>query len=151
MSRYLLKDQAEKLYAAVEGIGRSLEKDLIGPEQNLTKPQLRTLMSISHAKCCTMSELGRLTGYPTSALTGIVDRMMKKKLVRRIRDDNDRRIVKVTATPSGIELAAGFRRKLIRCISVVLEKMSPEEREMMVLTINKAADGFLSPDGHKDN
>ncbi len=148
MNRYLLKEQAEKLYAAVEGIERSLEKDLIGPEQNLTKPQLRTLMSISRVKCCTMSELSRLTGYPTSALTGIVDRMMKKKLVRRVRDDNDRRIVKVTATPSGIDMAAGIKRKLIRCFSVILEKMAPVDREMMVLTINKVAAGFVQQDGH---
>jgi len=55
-----------------------------------------------------MSELGRQTGYPTSALTGIVDRMIRKKLVRRIRDDNDRRIVKVTATSSGLKTRPRF-------------------------------------------
>jgi DNA-binding MarR family transcriptional regulator len=146
MKKLLLKAQAERLFKAVEGIERSLEHDLIGSEMDLTKPQLRTLMAISRAGCVTMSELGKLTGYPTSALTGIIDRMIKKKLVQRVRDDDDRRIVKVIATPPGAALAAGFQRKLLRSFSVVLGKMELREREKMVSMIEKIARSFVNKD-----
>jgi DNA-binding MarR family transcriptional regulator len=142
MDKRFLKIQAERLFAAVEAIEKSLERDLIGTELDLTKPQLRTLMSISRAKRCTMSELGKLTGYPTSALTGIIDRMIKKKLVRRVRNGSDRRIVNVVATETGVSLAGDFHKKLMRCMSVVLEKMEPDDREKMVVLMEKIASGF---------
>jgi DNA-binding MarR family transcriptional regulator len=148
MSKSLLKKQAERLFTAVEGIERSLEHDLIGSELDLTKPQLKTLMAVSRAEYTTMSELGKLTGYPTSALTGIIDRMIKKKLVRRVRGDNDRRVVKVIATPFGTELAAAFHRKLMRSLSVVLEKMEPNGREKMVSMVENIAQGFVKKDEH---
>jgi DNA-binding MarR family transcriptional regulator len=97
-----------------------------------------------------MSELGKLTGYPTSALTGIIDRMLKKKLVKRVRDDDDRRIVKVIATDIGSDLAAEFQRQLMRCISVVLEKMEPSDREKMVSLMEKVA-ASLAVQGIRNN
>jgi DNA-binding MarR family transcriptional regulator len=142
MDKRYLKIQADRLFTAVEAIEKSLERDLIGAELDLTKPQLRTLMSISRASCCTMSELGKLTGYPTSALTGIIDRMIKKKLVRRVRNEDDRRIVNVVATETGARMAVEFHRKLMRAISVVLEKMEPDDREKMVVLMEKIASGF---------
>jgi DNA-binding MarR family transcriptional regulator len=148
MNKSLLKRQAERLFAAVEKIERSFEHDLIGSALDLTKPQLRTLMAVSHAKFVTMGELGKLTGYPTSALTGIIDRMVRKKLVRRVRGDDDRRVVKVIATPVGTELAANFHRKLMRALSVVLEKMEPDGREKMVSMVEVIARGFVKKDEH---
>jgi DNA-binding MarR family transcriptional regulator len=145
MDRQLLKKQAQRIFAAVDSIEKSLEKDLIGAELDLTKPQLKTLMSISQNKCCTMSELGRLTGYPTSALTGIVDRMIKKRLVHRIRDKDDRRIVKVLPTKSGSVMAHEFRLKLIRHTSVILKKLDDQEREKMVSLVERIAGSFDSP------
>jgi DNA-binding MarR family transcriptional regulator len=148
MGKNQIKEQAERLLAAVEEIQRSLEHEPAGSELDLTKPQLRTLMAISRANCVSMSELAKLTGYPTSALTGIIDRMLKKKLVRRVRDDGDRRIVKVVTSPLGEELAVGFRRKLMRCFSVVLGKIKPIERERMVAMVDKIASSFVKQNGH---
>jgi DNA-binding MarR family transcriptional regulator len=148
--RHLLKIQADRLFTAVEEIEKSLVRDLAGAELDLTKPQLRTLIAISRVKCCTMSELGKLTGYPSSALTGIIDRMLKKRLVKRVRDDDDRRIVKVMATDTGSNLATGFQRKLMRSTSVILEKMGPTDREKMVSLIEKIAAGFTEQ-GNRNN
>jgi DNA-binding MarR family transcriptional regulator len=145
--KHTLKTQADRLFTAVEAIEKSLEHDFAGAELDLTKPQLKTLIAVYHAKCCTMSELGKLTGYPTSALTGIIDRMLKKKLVKRVRDNDDRRIVKVTITDTGSSLAAEFHRKLMRCLSVVLEKIGPDEREKMVTLMEKIAAGFPNRNG----
>jgi len=108
----------------------------------LTLPQLRTLMVVARNEYCTMSELGRLTGYAASALTGIIDRMIKKRLVVRVGDDNDRRIVKVAATRKGIGLAQEHYRKIVKHISAILEKASLSERAKIVNLIEKIAGSF---------
>ena len=144
-----MRTQAERIFAAVEKIERAFDKDLSGIEFDLTRPQLKTLISISHNNCCSMSELGRRTGYPTSALTGIIDRMVRKRLVRRVRDNHDRRIVNVITTQNGHDLAREFRRKLLKRTIVVLEKMSDSEREKMISLVERIAAGFEIQNGPK--
>jgi MarR family transcriptional regulator, organic hydroperoxide resistance regulator len=142
MENKLIKEQAQRIFAAVGVIERSLEKDLITVEMDLTIPQIRTLMAVYINECCTMSELAKFTGYATSALTGIVDRMIKKKLVQRVRDENDRRIVNVVATRSGCILADEYSRKLMRHTSTILEKLNISEREKIVAFVEKIAKSF---------
>ena len=46
-------------------------------------------------------ELGGRFGVPMSTMTGLVDRMEKKGLVRRMRGRRDRRAIELEATPAG--------------------------------------------------
>lgn len=137
-----LKEQAERILTAIEEIERSLERNLIGAELDLTRPQLRTLISVARNNHCPMSKLGNLTGYPTSALTGIIDRMIIKKLVRRVRDENDRRIVKVEATANGLKLAGQSYRIILSNTRAILQKVDQNEREKIVSLVEKIADSF---------
>lgn len=138
----ILHLQAERILSAVSIIERELEKDHFRFDFDLTHPQLNIMMVISKCRRCTMSELARLTGYPTSALTGIIDRMISKKLVSRLRDEKDRRIVHVSLTPSGTRLAARLRRLIISHTTRVLEKVGPQDREKMILLVEKIAESF---------
>ena len=45
-------------------------------------------------------ELGGRFGVPVSTMTGLIDRMEKKGLVRRVRDRRDRRSIELEATPT---------------------------------------------------
>jgi DNA-binding MarR family transcriptional regulator len=138
----ILYVQAERIFSAVSIIERELERDHFRAEFDLTHPQLKIMIMISKCRQCTMSELARLTGYPTSALTGIIDRMIAKKLVGRLRDSGDRRIVHVSLTPSGTKLAARLRRRIIFHTTRVLERIGPTDREQMILLVEKIADSF---------
>jgi DNA-binding MarR family transcriptional regulator len=141
-SKTLLREQAERVFSAVTVIERSMERDHFRGEFDLTHPQLMTMVMIARCKQCTMSELGRLTGYPTSAMTGIIDRLIGKKLVSRIRDNNDRRIVHVSLTPSGIRMAHRLRDRILTHTTRVLEMVGPSDREKMILLVEKIADAF---------
>ena len=44
-------------------------------------------------------------------MTGIIDRLVKMKLVRRTRSEHDRRVVLVEATPGGVELINQIREE----------------------------------------
>ncbi|MBW1856166.1 MAG: MarR family transcriptional regulator, partial [Deltaproteobacteria bacterium] len=48
-----------------------------------------------------IGELGRNARVKSSTMTDMIDRLEKEKIVERIRDDGDRRVVKVRLTDKG--------------------------------------------------
>jgi DNA-binding MarR family transcriptional regulator len=76
----------------------------------LTLPQFVALASlVAYTHPCTMSELTKVTLQDPPTMTGIIDRLLKVKLVQRTRSETDRRVVLVQATPAGIELLKRVR------------------------------------------
>ncbi|MBI1881766.1 MAG: MarR family transcriptional regulator [Chloroflexi bacterium] len=71
----------------------------------LTHPQFVTLATLTaHRQACTMSDLINVTFQDAPTMTGVIDRLVKMRLVERTRSETDRRVVLVLATPAGIEL-----------------------------------------------
>ncbi|MCK6630548.1 MAG: MarR family transcriptional regulator [Anaerolineae bacterium] len=71
----------------------------------LTQPQFMTLATLTaHKEACTMSDLIHVTFQDAPTMTGVIDRLVKMKLVERTRTETDRRVVLVKATSAGIDL-----------------------------------------------
>jgi DNA-binding MarR family transcriptional regulator len=71
----------------------------------LTHPQFITLAAlVSHKKPCAMRDLTEATFQDPPTMTGIIDRLVKMKLVRRTRSETDRRVVLVQANELGNEI-----------------------------------------------
>jgi DNA-binding MarR family transcriptional regulator len=85
----------------------------------LTRPQVRVLVWVEHIPGITQAELAeRLTMSPM-ALTGLLDRMESKDLVKRVGDPKDRRVKRIYRTDGALKLkpdmdkiAAEFRKQL---------------------------------------
>ena len=73
---------------------------------NLTEQQWRVLRVLWISNKVTTAELASRTLLPSPSLVGIIDRLEKKNLVTRIRSEEDRRVVYVTATQEGRALEA---------------------------------------------
>lgn len=74
-------------------------------EYGLTHPQFITLYAlVRHPQPATMSELTEVSLQDAPTMTGIVNRLVKMELVQRARDEQDRRVVLVEATPAGQNL-----------------------------------------------
>ena len=86
-------------------------------DRSLSKLNLHVLMLLDHHGPLPMSRLAALVDVSMSNMTGIVDRLEHGGMVERIRDDRDRRLVLVRATPTGAsrcEEAEGLRREHLR-------------------------------------
>ncbi|MCB0155670.1 MAG: MarR family transcriptional regulator [Anaerolineae bacterium] len=71
----------------------------------LTHPQFMVLATLAaHGQPCTMSDLTGITFQDPPTMTGIIDRLVKMKLVQRTRSEIDRRVVLAEATTAGKEL-----------------------------------------------
>lgn len=68
---------------------------------DMTVPQVKTLILLEHAGPLRMGQLASSLGSGLSTTTTIVDRLVKKQLVQRDSDPNDRRVVKCELTKNG--------------------------------------------------
>ncbi len=64
----------------------------------------------------TAGRLAELTGLTTGAITGVIDRLEKAGLVRRERDDSDRRKVFIAIVPAAIAKVGKFYEHLQRAM-----------------------------------
>jgi DNA-binding MarR family transcriptional regulator len=81
-------------------INREIFKRLlpIFREKKLSVVELSVLMRMNRQQICYATELARMVGIPTSTVTGILDRLEKRGLLKRKQDPNDRRSIQVRAT-----------------------------------------------------
>ncbi len=83
----------------------------------LTRPQVRVLIWVDYSPGITQTELCELIGTSPMALTGLLDRMEAKNLVKREENPADRRAKRLFLTDGALALkpemekvAAGFRQ-----------------------------------------
>jgi DNA-binding MarR family transcriptional regulator len=93
-------------------------------DRSVSKMHMFVLMLLESHGPLAMSRLAALVDVSLSNLTGIIDRMEQHGLVERIRDDRDRRLVLVRATPVGADRCGemdGLRREQLRRLVEALE------------------------------
>jgi len=95
---------------------------------DLTIPQFFTLLHLDRCPSeCRMSDLARATQQSAASLTGVVDRLLDKRLVERLRPADDRRQVMVALTARGRELLADIRQARREEMQISLSGLRPDE------------------------
>jgi len=106
---------------------------------NLTSAQIKLLTFFSDRDAFTMTELSRNLNVTMPTMTAMVDRLVKSTMIKRERDDVDRRVVTVTLTDAGRKVL----KKLIRIRRVEMEKilmnLNDEEMENYLNSIEMVA------------
>jgi DNA-binding MarR family transcriptional regulator len=80
----------------------------------------------------TAGRLAEMTGLTTGAITGVVDRLEKAGLVRRERDDSDRRKVFIVTVPENIARIGRFYEHLQRAMLKEWDTYSDAELRLLV-------------------
>ncbi len=100
----------------------------------ISVPQMLILELLQHKPSCIMSELASSLSITTSAVTGLIDRMERAGLVRRVRDPDDRRAIHIEATPKGAAMIREVLRQKERNFRQVLERLpAPRRRSYLRL------------------
>lgn len=94
---YLIK----QAYALLQ---RAVDAEMV--HLDLTAMQWRPLMMLAQGKADTAADIARLAGTDTGAVTRMLDRLECKGLVRRVRSQEDRRIIKLELTREGVQAAS---------------------------------------------
>jgi len=103
----------------------------------VTFPQIMILEMLRMKKACKMSDVAKALGVTKSAVTGLVDRLIKSGLVRRERLELDRRIVRVSLTPKGAKLSNAMHNHKLKIISRIFSCISKPERAQYLRILEK--------------
>ncbi len=91
------------------------------------------------------SDLGRLLTVHRSNVTGLVDRLEKLGLVRRLNDDDDRRVNRVALSEPGRETVRKAEELYLGRIHAIMSVLSPREWRALSSTLDKIRSRMKSP------
>ncbi|OAE97511.1 transcriptional regulator [Bradyrhizobium centrolobii] len=92
----------------------------------------------------TAGRLAEVTGLTTGAITGVVDRLEKAGLVRRERDEGDRRKVFITVVPEAAMKIGELYVPLQQAMERVWSAYSEEELRLLLRFANEGYKGVLA-------
>lgn len=90
---------------------------------DFTSTQCYSLIELGKTNQMTMLDLSEKMNLNTSTMTRIVDKLVKRNLVERKRDEADRRIVLVSLTEEGTRSARKLNNSLSRYYERILENL----------------------------
>lgn len=88
---------------------------------------------------CPSSELAEVCGVNRSAVTAMVDRLVAKAYVNRVRKEEDRRLVYLELTDEGNQVYLTGEEKLRQLVESYLQQLEDEEVEAFVRIYEKIA------------
>ncbi len=104
---------------------------------NISAAQLNCLLTIYEHGPLSPSHIARNILVNSSTVTGIIDRLEQKGLVRRLRISSDRRIITVELTKNGVVLAENAPPPIQWKIIDGLNKISETEIKRIASTLAK--------------
>lgn len=105
-----------------------LMHELIAQRAGLAGADHKYLNVLSQGPPVTAGELAQKTGLTTGAITGVIDRLEKKGLARRKKDESDRRKVVIEVDhEKATELLGPSFEKLQRRLTSLYDQYSEEE------------------------
>lgn len=120
---YLMK---QIVNALGQQVGRKLESS------SLTNAQWMPLFMLYKGRASTVADLARETQMDAGAMTRLLDRLEAKGLCKRVRSEQDRRVVNLELTAEGREVAKSIPAVLCEVQNAHLQGFSQEEWQQLL-------------------
>ncbi len=108
-----------------------------GALKGLTVQEAHTIALIGKLGSPRMSELARRGHVTFGTMTVMVSKLVKKGYVRRMRDDRDRRVVRVTLTGRGRKVDRAHEKHHEQMIDMLMGVLTKAEQEQIARLIQK--------------
>lgn len=108
----------------------------VAAEHDLSLTQLRVL-AILRDREPTMAELAGYLGLERSSVSGLIDRAVKRGLVRRDASEEDGRAVRVSLTPDGRRLASMGTTEVGELLTPMTGQLSQGEQKRLSMLLGK--------------
>ncbi len=125
-----------ELCCHIEGIRATASRGLA-----LTPQQAQLLTSVAPG-ALTHGELASRLHCDKTNITGLVDRLERRELVRRHPDPTDRRATQVSLTDDGEELVSRFRATMTAAVASHLESWPASRRQQLATLAHATIDAF---------
>ena len=122
----------------LQALGRELKGHDLSPAQYNT---LRILRG-AEPDALTCGEIGERLVSPGPDVTRLLDRLEERGLVTRLRDAEDRRVVRARITDGGIDLLAVLDEPVGRILGRLLGPLGKERLRTLIALLEEARGGF---------
>jgi DNA-binding MarR family transcriptional regulator len=120
--------------------------------EELSLQELKVVDFVGQRQSVIMREAAEYMKVAVSTMTGIVDKLENKDLVRRERNDEDRRIVRLFLTNKGKRLYQTYAENYLQLSRRMLQSLSEDEQRVYLDLTGKIAQGasaFVASDSGK--
>ncbi len=117
-------------------------------ELTATQYNVLRILRGAHPAALACSEVGERMVTAVPDVTRLLDRLEGKGLIARIRDRTDRRVVKVSITPSGLALLAEIDLPLDAWIQATLDHVADEQLSALIGLLERARGGLNHTAAH---
>ncbi len=128
--RDLLESNIVTLLHQISHHGRQMFIEGLGRDK-LSLSHWMILDELDNAKGKTMRELTEILAIPPSSVTGLVDALVERQTLERISDPEDRRIVRVRLTNTGLEYVTKIRTHLMNQYRISMDAMNQTELQLL--------------------
>ena len=138
-----LEDRARKLVDHLQVVmeeAEAVDKKASAARESLSWQEVRVLRAVGRQDCCPMSGLADAICLSLSSATGLIDRLVGKKLVKRDRSSEDRRVVQVELTEQGKALNEEAMEGPLEFSRGLLKGLNAEEQEDLLVLFRKISD-----------
>jgi DNA-binding MarR family transcriptional regulator len=134
-----MKDRIDELRRFIELLSNRFKQteELFATRLEVSERELALLRTLVEEGPMITKALGGRFGVPVSTMTGLVDRMEKKGLVRRVRGRRDRRAIELEASPAGALALKEHARGLEAVARGILEALPERDQEALITILRR--------------
>ncbi len=132
-------EEIESLIRKVSFVIKCRGRDILN-DFDITPPQFNALLILSEHGDMTIGELGSKMYLASSTATDLIDRMERNLLVERVRDSNDRRVVRLHMTKKGKQMISEVLESRKRYLNEILTHVDQEDQDKLVGSLSKIYD-----------
>jgi MarR family transcriptional regulator, organic hydroperoxide resistance regulator len=131
------QEVAGHIRALDRAVNRQIHHDVA--RSGLTGPQVRTIEVLYDSGPLSVKDLSAKLHLSHSTVSGIVDRLARRQLVRREPHPEDRRVSRVAVTREVMRYARSAPQRLLSPLADALRDVRPAERKQIIETLKRLA------------
>jgi DNA-binding MarR family transcriptional regulator len=112
--------------------------------QEFSFSQAMVLITLLNMRQTSMNKLAEVLGISKANASGLVDRLVKKRLVERDRSTEDRRVVLVQLTPAGIKTAQQLAKLNRQGLVKMMRRIPDQNLKVFIDTLEQLAQGLIA-------
>ena len=117
--------------------GTELYTKELNKKYSITSAQLNCLLALYENGPLPLSQIGKQMMVKSSTVTGVIDRLEQKALVKRERNSPDRRIINIQLTANGKKMAEVAPPPIQQRVIDGLQRLSNRELDQIIFSLTK--------------
>jgi len=116
-----IEENLRRVCYKIKKKGREILNDV-----DITPPQFEALQYLIKEDNLTIGELSTKMYLACSTVTDLLDRMERNELVKRVKDENDRRIVRISVLQKGHDLIKLVMENRVNYVESILSELDED-------------------------